>query len=84
MCARIFFNDVEPINNMYRRRQLLFLIRLVRLGRDKCALTMLTTTTKGKRLQDRLHKTIRDAMIDMLQNIIPHGDDRGKVEGWIR
>ena len=40
-CARKWFNDAETFDNACRKRQLLFLGRLVRLGRDKHLLLMI-------------------------------------------
>ena len=63
------FGNIECMTNIWRRRQLLFIGRIVRLGYKKYPLILLTSTVDGKRGRGRPSRTIRDEFVDNLISI---------------
>ena len=63
-------DDAENIIDAWRKRHLLFLGRIVRLGRHNHSLLTRADTNESKRTQDRQQKTIRHSLVDGLKIII--------------
>ena len=70
------FGNIEPLYDTWRKRQLLFIGRIVRLKKELYPPLLLIVTVDGKRSRGRLFWMIKDAFIDSLLSIFPNLDCR--------
>ena len=77
------FGSIESLSVTWRKRQLLFIGRIVRLDRKLYPPLLLTATVDGKRSRGRPFHTVKDAFVDSLTLVFPSLDRRGKVSVWI-
>ena len=80
---RKWFCDTEKMVDAWRRRQLLFLGRIVRLDKSACPSHVLMATKVGKRCVGRPSRTIRDSFVNNLKFVINNLDVRGSTHHWI-
>ena len=81
--VREWFGDAVKIEDVWRRRQLLFIGRIVRLDTSKYLPRILTSINAGKRCRGRPFRTIRDAFVDNLSSVILNLDKRGCTNEWM-
>ena len=77
------FGGIEALSVTWRKRQLLFIGRIVRLDRNSYPPLLLTATVDGNRSRGRPFRTVKDAFVDNLTSVFPRLDRRGKVSVWI-
>ena len=73
------FRNSESFEEIWRRRQLLFLGRIVRLDNNKYPPMLITAICEGKQCCGRPFRTICDTMVEGIRTIVPDVDSRDNV-----
>ena len=71
------------MNDVWRRRQLLFVGRIVRLSRKFYPPMILTTSACGKILRGRPLRASKDILVENIRAIVPEFDYRGKPQNGL-
>ena len=77
------FNNIDTIEDTIIKRQLQFVGKIMRQGKDKVPGNMISATIKGhKRKAGRPQTNTRDSIYSSLQRILPEIPETGDINWW--